>query len=242
MVDDVDLIQPVRTEDDLVEFGVVVERVAVRPVTVAGDVAGVDVDPSRVFAEDTVVGQAWVGVLDHVIPQVPSPDDFPGCGPGGHHFDDLGWPDLRVQVESAHRQAFALALPFPSEKENVAVWHRADVVVGLVVLVGPGEIPEDRAIKSYALDAPSRGRAAHRRRVDLAGAQEIASWEKVCRTRNGTCSGPRVHDGAIHVNESRRAGHQRVEEGVPFVGFISACHLTQANDHCAYGEHSYLHK
>ena len=85
MVEDVELVPIPGIQDELVEFGVVGDRIAMEPVATVGSTgesaAGhsgvVDVEPLDVVGWISVVRKVGRHVLDQVVPGVPFPHDVP---------------------------------------------------------------------------------------------------------------------------------------------------------------------
>src|SRR5262245_22903814 len=69
VIDDVDLVEVVRREDDLIPNGVVTDSVHVHPITAADPApAQVQVDQLRMFGDDSVVVLGRIVVLDQMVP------------------------------------------------------------------------------------------------------------------------------------------------------------------------------
>lgn len=94
MVDNPDFVTVMGTEEDLVSLGVVIDGVHVGPTDVPPIVA-VDVGKLWMISDDAVVVFGRIEVLDHVIPDIPFPDDVPT---GGSSLVDL---DDKIGVEIA---------------------------------------------------------------------------------------------------------------------------------------------
>ena len=75
VVDDPELAEVPRGEHDLIEVGVVGDRVDMVPVAGRGERWVVEVDELGVIGDDAVVGLCRIEVLDEVIPGMPLPDD-----------------------------------------------------------------------------------------------------------------------------------------------------------------------
>ena len=151
MVDDVDLVHAPAGQGDLVEVTVVIDAVAVHPVGTSrripcpSDV--VDVQPSGVVSNRSVVVFARVVILDQVVPSTPFPDNFSVVCSDGFDLDDVVGPDVVLSAGTvagnlwvaAGLECLLFTALFPRNHEDVSVGHGFDVVVRDVhdVVVGP---------------------------------------------------------------------------------------------------------
>ncbi|MBL0174357.1 MAG: hypothetical protein IPP94_03660 [Ignavibacteria bacterium] len=92
MVDHIHFVEIVGGEDDLVQFGIVVDAVQVHPIP-GGHVSGIDVEEFWMITHDAVICFRRVVVLDEMIPRMPFPDDVAAAGSCRLHLDDVVGPD-----------------------------------------------------------------------------------------------------------------------------------------------------
>jgi hypothetical protein len=98
MVDNPNFIEGGAGDEDLVEFGMIVDAVEVEPVGCAGVGGIVDVDAVRMIGNDAVVGKGGVEILYEMISGMPLPDDEGVVGAEGLEFDDGFGPEALVDV------------------------------------------------------------------------------------------------------------------------------------------------
>ena len=98
MVDDVNLMHAAARDGDLVEYGVVVNPVAMHPVSASSSVSRaaciIDVDAFGMVADHPVIVFARVVILDEVIPRMPSPDDVGAVVANRLNLDDVVGPNV----------------------------------------------------------------------------------------------------------------------------------------------------
>jgi len=154
-----DFVTVMGTEEDLVVLGVVIDGVHVGPADVPPIVA-VDVGEFRVVGDDAVVVLGGVKVLDHVIPDVPFPDNVPA---GWSGLVDL---DNKIGVEIAKPESVRVAsfldglgggFDFLHDEEEVTVGEDREVMGGVAAVSGIVIIPENGAIVGDFLDSTTTG-------------------------------------------------------------------------------------
>ena len=216
MVDDPDFPEVVHAEDDLIEFGAVVDRVGVIPVGPAVHHV-VEIDQLGMVGHDAVVFLGEIVVLDQVVPSLPLPDDVAGGGPGGLDFDDAVGPQLAVAKQrgvAARGDGLGLALHLPGDQQDVSIGQDLDVVVlemrGAGVFVRPGDVsvPVDR------LHDPSRAADFEGRVADVTRVQQFAVFEQVHRVAGPVVGSPGVDDVAVVVHQVGGRRAQRREQVV----------------------------
>ena len=96
------------------------------------------------FVDHAVVRLFAIEVLHQVVPHMPLPNDLSTCRAIGLNFDHMTWPQTIVLKQfwiASLRDSFVFALAFPCDHQQVAVWHRRDIVVKTMVLVGIAKAP-----------------------------------------------------------------------------------------------------
>ena len=156
VVDHPELAQVVGADQDLVEGGVVVDRVHVRPVGVRPP-REVEIHQLGMVGDDPVVGLRRVEVLDEVFPEVPLPDDRAGRGAGRLHLDDVVRPEALRGHEGGvppGGDRLGARLQLPGDEQQVAVGEPLGVVV-LEVEVGRVDVvPRDVPSQSISCTRP----------------------------------------------------------------------------------------
>ena len=95
VVDHPDLIDGPHTDDNLIQLGVVIDRVAMEPVgTLVSD--RVDISQFRMVGHNAEVLLGGIEILNQMIPRMPLPDDFARTRTRLSHLDDVIRPQLIV--------------------------------------------------------------------------------------------------------------------------------------------------
>ena len=141
VVDNIDFIHVLARQCDLVQNRVVINAVAVHPVGFSSlgscGIDEVNVEQFWMIGNHAIVVFAWVVVLHQMVPSMPAPNHVATRCSIRLDFDDFVGPDTVATARcigcnrwvSARLQAFLFGFRLPSDHQNVAVWHRFDVMV-----------------------------------------------------------------------------------------------------------------
>ena len=231
VVNDEQLAVAADAEHDLVQLRVVVNAVHVVPELRNLHAGAVDINQFGMVGHHAVVVLGGIVVLDHVIPEMPFPDDRAAVGPRRRHFDEAVGQHVALGEDAGVEQVgveaggddFGEGLLLGHEQEDVAVGQDLEVVVvdvGRAVVINR---PDQVAVPIVFLDAPAfaaagGGAAA----LDHAGAEHVAVGHQVGAAARLVGAGPAVDDLARVVDEVGVGVVHRGHQGVarPGVGGV----------------------
>jgi hypothetical protein len=207
VVEDPDLAEVPHRDRDLIEVGVVGERVGMGPIAVAVHRVPVEVSAARMLRDVAEVRLVRVEVLDEVIPNAPFPHDLATARAGRRDFDDRVDHEIAVGEFggiSARGEGFGVGLDLPEEHQEVAVGHAHDVVVQGFGARSLLIAPDDIAVPVELLDdaALTAGEAPDLR---VGRAQEIAVGQEVGDHTCEILALPAMHRAASLVDQMDEA-------------------------------------
>ena len=124
VIDYPDLTEAAHGKQNLIQIGVVVDRIGVIPIGTTLTRGVVDVDQFRMIGHHTVVGLCGIIVLYEMVPGVPLPNDIASRNTHRFDFDDVVRPQFAVGQQarvSARRDRIGLTDILPSDHQHVAV-------------------------------------------------------------------------------------------------------------------------
>ena len=151
------LVATAGTQHDLVQFRIVIERIHVVPERGRGTTVAGHIHQFRMPGRVPMVWLGRVEILHQMVPDVPFPDNPPPFRRGRldlHH----GIRHQKIVPQESRikpcRDGLLPGFALHHQRQDVAVWHRLDVVVQLIVPGGVVKLPDQVALPIILLDAP----------------------------------------------------------------------------------------